>query len=261
MHLKNKLFFFAFLIFILSGCTAKPDAEKETLMISAASSLSGVLEELTASFEKDNPNVSIVANFGSSSKLRNQIENGAPADVFLSASTEDVTVLADKGLVSETSIASFAGNRLLLAMSTEIDDQQDIQEVLLSINKGPFAIAEPDSVPLGAYTKRALETMETWDRLTGKMIYAKDARQVVTYLESGNAQAGIIYASDAKLSEKVEQMTLLPIESEDIIYPAALIASSQQQQMAEEFLTYILSEEGQKIIEKFGFLSVKDVQS
>lgn len=260
MHLKNKLLFFAFLIFILSGCTAKPDTDKEILMISAASSLSGVMEELAASFEKDNPNARIVANFGSSSKLRNQIENGAPADVFLSASTEDVTMLADKGLVNKASIAPFAGNHLLLATSTEIDDQQDVEEVL-SVLKGPFAIAEPDSVPLGAYTKRALETMGMWDSLTGNMIFAKDARQVVTYLDSGNAQAGIIYASDANLSEKVGQMTLLSIESEDIIYPAAIISRTEQQQIAEEFMTYILSEEGQRIIEKFGFLPAEGAES
>lgn len=259
MQLKNKLLFFAFLIFILSGCTTKPDAGKEILMVSAASSLSGVMEDLAAGFEKDNPDVEIVANFGSSSKLRSQIENGAPADVFLSASTQDVAILSENGLVNKASIAQFAGNHLLLATAAEIDDQTGVLEVLASI-QDTFAIAEPDSVPLGAYTKKALETLGTWDSLTGKMIYAKDARQVVTYLESGNAKAGIIYASDASLSQKVEQMSLMPIESEDIVYPAAIIANSGQQQIAEEFMTYILSEEGQTTIEKFGFLSAKGVQ-
>lgn len=259
MRLKNKLLLGAFSALVLSGCAANPAAQQETLMVSAASSLSGVMEELTAGFNEGHPEIGIVANYGSSSKLRNQIENGAPADVFLSASDRDMEILADKGLADEESVSPFAGNGLLLAASSGFGEGNDVQAFLTSFSD-TLAIADPASVPLGGYTKGALERMGSWRSLEGKMIYAKDARQVVTYLESGNAQAGIIYASDAELSGKVADMSMAPIQSEEIIYPAAIIADSGQRQNAEKFMTYILSAEGQEIIEKFGFLPIEGKQ-
>lgn len=259
MRSKNKMIFLAFLVISLGGCAANPTGNEETLMVSAASSLSGVMEELAAEFKEDNPNIGIVANYGSSSKLRNQIENGAPSDVFLSASDNDMKILENANLVKEKSVAQFAGNNLLLATASEIGEEKDVQAILSSV-KGTLAIAEPASVPLGGYTKQALEEMGIWQSLEGKMIYAKDARQVVTYLESGNAQAGIIYASDAELSGTVKQMSKMPIKSDKITYPAAIIENSSQQQNAEKFMLYILSEEGQKIIEKFGFLPAEGLQ-
>lgn len=259
MQSKNKMLFLAFSAFFLGSCSATPAAEEETLMVSAASSLSNVMDQLTAEFEKDNPGIEIIANYGSSSKLRNQIENGAPADVFLSASGNDMEILVDKDLAEEESVSPFAGNSLVLAMQSEILEGADVEAVFSAID-GTLAIAEPDSVPLGDYTKQALEAIGIWQSLNGKMIYAKDARQVVTYLESGNAQAGIIYESDAALSETMEEMSKMPIESAEIIYPAAIVAGSPQQQNAEKFMSYILSEEGQKIIKKFGFLPVKGMQ-
>ncbi|HSP21915.1 MAG TPA: molybdate ABC transporter substrate-binding protein [Planococcus sp. (in: firmicutes)] len=259
MQSKKKFIYTAFLAFVLGGCAASPAANEETLMVSAASSLSGVMEELTAGFERDNPDIEIVVNYGSSSKLRSQIENGAPADVFMSASDNDMEILVDKGLADEESVSMFAGNGLVLAASSEIVEGADVQAVLSRV-KGTLAIADPASVPLGGYTKQALETMEIWQSLEGKTIYAKDARQVVTYLESGNAQAGIIYVSDADLSAKVAEMSKMPIESAEIIYPAAIITDSRQQENAEKFMLYILSQEGQKIIEEFGFLPQEGMQ-
>lgn len=259
MRLKNRMMVLIFAVFVLSGCTASQTEKGDPLMVSAASSLSGVLEELTDGFEKVYPDIGIVANYGSSSKLRNQIENGAPADVFLSASTDDVEKLVDKGLAVQKSVTPFAGNALVLAASSKISDKTGAQAILSS-SKSTLAIAEPASVPLGGYTKRALEVMEIWESLKGKMIYAKDARQVVTYLESGNAQAGIMYASDAEVSEKVKGMSLMALESEKIIYPAAILSNSRQQQNAEKFMKFILSEEGQRIIENFGFLPTEGMQ-
>ncbi|HSJ37431.1 MAG TPA: molybdate ABC transporter substrate-binding protein [Planococcus sp. (in: firmicutes)] len=256
MQLKINMFLGAFVALTLSGCAANSAAEDDTLRVATASSLSGVMEELASGFKRENPEVEIVANYGSSSKLRNQIENGAPAALFLSASDLDMEILVDKGLVDEKSVLAFAGNGLLLATSAEIAEGADVQAVLSSV-EGTFAIADPASVPLGGYTKGALEAMGVWESVEGKAIYAKDARQVVTYLESGNAEAGIIYASDAELSEEVAEMSMLPIHSAEISYPAAILADSQQQQLAEEFLSYLLSEEGQGIIEEFGFLPIE----
>lgn len=244
---------------ILSGCAANPAAQQETLLVSGASSLSGVMEELAAGFKGSHPDIEIIGNYGSSSKLRNQIENGAPADVFLSASTEDMETLVNKGLVVADSVSPFAGNSLLVAAAYDFEEGGNVETLFASI-EGMVAIAEPDSVPLGGFAKRSLEAMGLWQALDGKLIYAKDARQVVTYLESGNAKAGIIYASDVHLSAEVADMDMLPIESEEIIYPAAVVSDSSQQQAAEQFLAFVLSDEGQQIIEDFGFLPAEGLQ-
>lgn len=258
MRVENKLFLGALAAFVLGGCTANSSGEDETLRVSAASSLSGVMEELTTGFKLNHPELNIVVNYGSSGKLRNQIENGAPADVLLSASNRDMEILVDKGFVDERNVSQFAGNGLLVATSGEMAEGADVIAVLTAV-EGTLAIADPASVPLGAYTKEALEAMGIWQSLEGEMIYAKDARQVVTYLESGNAEAGIIYASDAELSEELAGMSMMPIESAEIIYPAAMIKDSQQQQHAEGFMSYILSEEAQEVIEKYGFLPLESL--
>ncbi|WP_416144707.1 molybdate ABC transporter substrate-binding protein [Planococcus koreensis] len=259
MRLKNKFMLLALSSFFVAACAAEPAAKEETLMVSAASSLSGAMDELASGFEQDNPGIAIVTNLGSSSKLRSQIENGAPADVFLSASAEDVELLVEDGLADVKSVSPFAGNQLVLASSSEIGEAPDVKSMLASFD-GTFAIAEPASVPLGGYTKKALEAIGMWQPLEGQLIYAKDARQVVTYLESGNANAGVIYASDAALSETVKDMDKMPLESVKINYPAALLSNSEQPDHAGKFLAYLLSEEGQAIIEEYGFLTAERLQ-
>lgn len=259
MRLKNKFMLLALSSFFMAACSAQPAAEEETLMVSAASSLSGAMDELAAGFEQHNPGIAIVTNLGSSSKLRSQIENGAPADVFLSASTEDMELLVEDGLADAQSVSPFAGNQLMLASSSDNGDAADVKSALASFG-GTFAIAEPASVPLGGYTKKALEALGMWQPLEGQLIYAKDARQVVTYLESGNANAGIIYASDAALSETVNDMDKMPLESAKINYPSAILSNSEKPEHAEKFLAYLLSEEGQAIIADFGFLTAEELQ-
>lgn len=259
MRIKNGVLLGALAAVLLSGCAGNPEAQQEKLMVSAASSLSGVMDELAAGFNEDNPELEIVANYGSSSKLRNQIENGAPADVFLSASAEDMETLVAKGLAKKDSVIPFAGNSLLLAAASGFDEGADLEMILSSVD-GTVAIAEPDSVPLGGYTKNALEALGLWQLLEGEMIYAKDARQVVTYLESGNAKAGIIYASDVQLSAEVADMSMMPLAGKEIIYPAAVVAESTHQQAAEQFLAFVLSDEGQRIIADFGFLPAEGLQ-
>ncbi len=243
------------IIFLLSGCgslSAKQDSE---LLVSTASSLTEVMKQMEEEFHQVEPDIELSFNYGSSSKLRSQIEQGAPADLFLSASEKDMELLESQELVDSKSKAFFAENRLVLASLEEFPATADFAEVVMN-SEETIAVGEPDSVPLGNYTKQALESQGLWQPLEGRLIYAKDARQVVTYIESGNAELGIIYSSDAAISREITGTLEMPGQGDPVVYPGAVVAASEKQQAAEAFLEFVAGPEGQAILKQYGFLPV-----
>ncbi len=238
---------------LLSGCTSSL-AKKEELFVSAASSLTEVMKKMEEEFLKVEPDIEMTFNYGSSSKLRSQIEQGAPADLFLSASQKDMELLESKQLINADSVKPFAENQLVLASVEEFPTSADFSELLMNL-EGTIAIGEPDSVPLGAYSKSALENLNLWQLLDGRLIYAKDARQVVTYVESGNAELGIMYSSDAVISREIAGTLEIPGQAEPIIYPGAVLADSKNQDAAKAFMDFVTGSQGQAILEEYGFLS------
>lgn len=241
------------LALLMSGCS-NTSANDEKLLVSAASSLTDVLKEMELQFHEIEPNIELTFNYGSSSKLRSQIEQGAPADLFLSASETDMELLESQQLIDEDSIKPFAENQLVLASLEEFPETTDFQELVLNTEE-KIAIGEPDSVPLGAYSKKALENENLWNSLSARLIYAKDARQVVTYVESGNAELGIIYSSDAVISREISGTLEVPGQTDPIIYPGAVVADSANQPAATAFLEFVTSSKGQAILKEYGFMS------
>ncbi|TWT01783.1 molybdate ABC transporter substrate-binding protein [Planomicrobium sp. CPCC 101079] len=250
--MKKLLVLIMLIVFLLGACS-KPEAGNEhKLLISAASSLSGVMEKAASEFRKTGQAVELSFNYGSSSKLRTQIEQGAPVDLFLSASEDDMELLKGQRLIQADSIVPFAKNRLVLASSADLTGERDFEALLKDAET--IAVGEPESVPLGRYTKEVLEDLELWDPLDGKLVYAKDARQVLTYVESGNASLGIVYASDAATSKKITGMAEFPESREPVVYPGAIASDSKNQEAAEAFLNFLAGPEGQKLFEEFGFI-------
>ena len=244
------------LMLVVLGACGKPSIHNDSeLLISTASSLKEAMLAIEVEFGKVQPNTKLTFNFGSSGKLRSQIQQGAPADVFLSASVIDMDVLANEGLIIKETVMPFAENRLVLA-SLNHAESNDFTQLLMSTHE-TIAIGEPESVPLGAYTKQALNNLGLWEALKGKMIYAKDARQVLTYVESGNAGLGIIYFSDTKVSPNIKIISELPGGQHPIIYPAGIAEESKNREVAEAFLTFLTGKDGQKILEQYGFITVK----
>ncbi|WP_019415045.1 molybdate ABC transporter substrate-binding protein [Paenisporosarcina sp. TG20] len=244
------------LMLAVLGACGKPSTDSDSeLVISTASSLKEAMLAIEVEFGKVQPNTKLMFNFASSGKLRSQIHQGAPVDVFLSASLKDMHVLSDDGLIIQETVVPFAENRLVLA-SLNHAESNDFSQLLLSTHE-TIAIGEPESVPLGEYTKQALDSLALWEALKGKMIYAKDARQVLTYIESGNAGLGIIYFSDTKVSQNIKIISELPKSKLPIIYPAGIAGKSQNREVAEAFLTFLTGKEGQKILEQYGFIKVK----
>ncbi|MCH4825316.1 MAG: molybdate ABC transporter substrate-binding protein [Planococcus sp. (in: firmicutes)] len=242
------------LALLMSGCS-NTSANDEKLLVSAASSLTDVMKEMELQFHEIEPNIELTFNYGSSSKLRSQIEQGAPADLFLSASEIDMELLESQQLIDVDSIKPFAENQLVLASLEEFPETTDFQELVLNTDE-KIAIGEPDSVPLGAYSKKALENENLWDSLSNRLIYAKDARQVVTYVESGNAELGIIYSSDAVISREISGTLEVPGQTDPIIYPGAVVTDSENQSAATAFLEFVTSSKGQAILKEYGFMPI-----
>ncbi|WP_308638333.1 molybdate ABC transporter substrate-binding protein [Paenibacillus silvisoli] len=237
------------------GGNNQPQADKQTeLTVSAAASLKDALTALKSSYEEQNKNIRITFNFGSSGTLQKQIEQGAPVDLYVSAAQKQMDALHEKGLVGESPI--LLRNELVLivpkdnttAVPTDLSALQDA-------DYGKIAIGEPDSVPVGAYIEQSLTAAGLWDILKPKLIYAKDVRQVLSYVETGNVDAGFVYATDAKTSSGVNTAFTIAEEThKPIVYPAAVIQGSEHEKQAEELLAYLQSAEAAPTWTSYGFL-------
>ncbi|PIC82722.1 molybdate ABC transporter substrate-binding protein [Sporosarcina sp. P1] len=256
--------FFVLLAVFLVGCsdmneTGNTEAlDQETpkveLIISAAASLTDALEELKRSFEEAHEGISVIYNFGSSGKLATSIENGAPSDVFLSASSKDMNDMEDKELLVNESRKNFAENALVLIAHNDSDSAISSFEDLDPAIIDHLAVGEPESVPVGRYTKETFESLDLWEPLQDKLVLGSDVRQVLTHVEMGNVEYGIVYSSDAFISDDVK--TLAEAEAdwhEPIVYPGAVVAESKHQEAAQQFLDYLTGDEGKKTLQKFGF--------
>lgn len=217
----------------------------------AAASLTDALEEMKPVYEEEH-NVKLVINYGSSGKLREQITQGAPADLFLSASSSDMDQLIEKSEVDKSS--NLLMNRLVLIATPEVAD--GLQEVndLTNDQLQKISIGQPESVPAGRYSKQALESLGLWDELEDRLIYGSDVRQVLTYVETGNADAGLVYETDAKTSSSIEFIEIIPEDTHDPIqYPIGLLKEAASQDMAVEFYEYLQTEEALNVFESYGF--------
>ncbi|WP_397370942.1 molybdate ABC transporter substrate-binding protein [Paenibacillus anseongensis] len=236
------------------AATASTPAEKVELTISAAASLTDALKEIQTSYEVKNKQIKLNYNFGASGALQQQIEQGAPADVFLSAATKNMKALVDKQLIDAAQQKNLLINELVLVVPA--DGKVAVQKVedLTSEGVKHVAIGEPQTVPAGSYAKEALTQTKLWDGLQAKIVQGKDVRQVLTYVESGNAEAGFVYKTDALTSQKVkvalsvDSKTYTPIE-----YPAGIVKATKHSKEAADFYAYLQTKEAQDVFVKYGF--------
>lgn len=263
----NQLFYlFMLVLLIVSGCSTNDKAkepekqeqkqevvEKEVeLTVSAAASLQDALNEITENFTKDHPNVKINYNFGASGALQQQISQGAPVDLFFSAAEDKFDLLVEEGMIEKEKGIDLVGNEIVLVVPKESDLGIKTFEDLTKGNK--ISIGTPESVPAGKYAKETLEKLNIWNAIEGKVVYAKDVRQVLTYVETNNVDAGIVYKTDALISPKVEIVATADEDSHaPIIYPLGVIKDSSHAKEAELFYKYIQNETSMKILEKYGF--------
>lgn len=243
---------------ILAGCGGKSDSGSPTarteLLVSAAASLTDSLNEIRILFEKEHPDIRLTYNFASSGTLQRQIEQGAPADLFLSAGEKQLKALVDKRLIDESQHKGLLWNELVIVVSG--DKREPIRSVadLVESEFGKIAIGEPSSVPAGEYTKETLEYYGVWGDLLPKLVYAKDVRQVLTYVETGNADAGFVYRTDAEASNQVRVASVIDsVSHRTIEYPVGIVKATRHPREAREFYEFLQGDRALGIFEKYGF--------
>lgn len=222
--------------------------------VSAAASLTDVLQEIAPAYEKQSGD-GIIFNFGSSSMLARQIDEGAPADLFISADELKMDQLQQRGLIVKKSRRSILSNTLVIIVPG--DSRLKITSPMDLADDGirNVAVAEPQSVPAGIYAKQYLRKLRVWDRITYKVIPLDNVRAALAAVESGNAETGIVYKTDALSSRAVRIAYEVPrSEGPAISYPAAVVAESSQQAAAQRFLDYLQSPPAQALFRKYGFL-------
>ncbi|WP_370224155.1 molybdate ABC transporter substrate-binding protein [Cytobacillus sp.] len=268
MKKQYLLFSLIVLFLLLAGCSNSDQSkntgkekqeetgEKVELTISAAASLQDALTDIEASFEKEHPNMLVNFNFGASGSLQQQISQGAPADLFFSAAEDKFDKLVRDGLIEEKNGIDLVGNELVLVVPKEsakgIKSFNDLTEA------DRLSIGTPESVPAGKYAKESLENMGIWKSLEEKVVYAKDVRQVLTYVETNNVDAGIVYKTDALISEKVNIVDTADENTHDaIIYPLGVVKDTRHPEEAKLFYDYLQNENSMSIFEKYGFKGLK----
>ncbi|WP_449539338.1 molybdate ABC transporter substrate-binding protein [Ferdinandcohnia sp. Marseille-Q9671] len=245
------------LIFFLSGCGTSPENnDKEDLTVSAAASMQNALQEIKDSFEKQYPTIRIDFNFGASGALAQQISQGAPVDLFLSASLEKFDALVDEGFVHEEYQRNLIGNEIVVIVPrTSERNITSMEEMKTKAER--ISIGIPESVPVGKYAKETLVNQGVWHEVENKIIYAKDVRQVLTYVETGNVDAGIVYQTDAKLSDQIKIVDRIESSLHSaVIYPIGIMKSSKHISEAKLFYEYLSSDEAVTVFEEYGFKRV-----
>lgn len=222
-----------------------------TVQLFGAASTATALDEIAVAF-CDAEDVQVSINCAGSSTLARQIENGAGADVFLSANESWVDYLEDRGLVAQR--RNLLGNRLVVVVPSHSEVRIARLEDLLGEAVDRLALADPDAVPAGIYAKEALTKLGLWEQLRQKVVSGADVRRALLFVETGNAQAGIVYSTDAAISDSVEvAVEIDPGLCRPIRYPLALLAAASEKSAAVALFQYLGSPKAAEVFEKYGF--------
>lgn len=235
---------------------AAPQKNHTELIISAAASLKDAMTDIQSTYEKEHPEVTLKMNYGSSGALAQQISQGAPADLFFSADEKHFNQLVTAGNIAKKDGVQLLGNKLVLIVpkneQSGVTKFQDLSKK--DVNK--LSIGTPETVPAGKYAKESLTKIGIWKNIEAKIVYAKDVRQVLSYVETGNVNAGIVYKTDALISNKVKVVATANANTHTpIIYPVGVIKDSKQYKAAKDFYHYLQSEEALKVFKKYGFIT------
>ena len=269
--MKRFVIFGWWILLVLTACTAAPTASPatpaaptaqapRTLTVFAAASLTGAFGDLGKDFEAANPGVTVVFNFAGSQALRTQIEQGASADLFASADHKNMDTMVSENLIAGGKYQDFANNRLVVILPPKnLANIQTLQDLARPGIKLDLADA---SVPAGNYARQALTNLSK-DSTYGSDYSTKvlanvvsnetDVKQVVSKVDLGEADAGIVYVTDARAASDLK--TIAIPDSFNVIakYPIAVLAKSPNADLAGAFIAYVLSADGQAVLQKWSF--------
>lgn len=233
------------------GCAP---TESVTLNVSAAASMTDALAEVDDLYIQEKGNATIMENFASSGTLQTQIENGAPADVFISAASKQMNALDEKGLILTDTRKDLLNNKVVLIVPKDSALAINDFSGLVKDDVKKIALGDPEFVPAGTYGKQALELLGIYDRVEPKLILGSDVRQVLNYVETGNVDAGIVYSTDAAISTSSKIVANAPDEiNAKIVYPIAVVKASTNVKAANDYIDFLFGDGAGEIFEKYGF--------
>jgi molybdate transport system substrate-binding protein len=224
------------------------------LTVFAAASLTDSLKHIAADYQKQTGH-SIVFNFEASSVLARQIEEGAPADIFFSADETQMDKLAEKGLIDPATRVDRLGNTLVVVVPADSKLKIHSASDLTGADVKHIALGDPKAVPAGVYTREWLEKLQLWDAVQPKVVPMENVRAALAAVASGNAEAGVVYKTDAAISKNVKiAYEVSAADGPDIRYPMAMVKASEHPEEAKKFLKYLDSSEAGRNFKKFGFM-------
>lgn len=235
--------------------TTEEAAGEVEILIAAAASLKNAYEEkLIPMYQEQNPGVTVKGTYDSSGKLQAQIEEGLEADVFMAAAVRQMTALNDGGFIADDTIVKLLENKIVLIVPAGSEDGfaafEDIEKA------DTIALGDPASVPAGQYAEEALTNLGLWDVIQDKVSYGTNVTEVLNQVAAASADAGIVYATDAAgMADQVTVVAEAPKDSleERVIYPAAVIKDTANEDVAKSFVEFLQSKEAMEVFESYGF--------
>lgn len=228
----------------------------EEIRISAAASLTDAMNELNALWQKQHPDQQIKISFAGSSTLAKQIEHGAPADIFISADKDWADYLEERKLLDATSRIDLLKNALVVITPANRDTQitMDSQFDPSPLLKGRLCTGDTASVPVGKYAKQALEHYGWWDAVKRSLVETEDVRTALAFVERGECVLGIVYRTDALITDKVKIIGTFANESHPaIVYPGALTQKANTS--ARQFWLFLQSPTATEVFSRYGFIT------
>lgn len=227
----------------------------EDVGVFAAASATNALNDIAELYAAKSK-TKIVPSYAASSALAKQIENGAPANVFLSADEKWMDYLGERKLIVADSRINLLGNRLVLVAPADSTISLNIAPgfaLAKALGEGRLAVGDPAHVPIGLYAKSALEKLGVWSEVEGKIAAADSVRTALAFVERGETPLGIVYATDAALSKKVKVVATFPEDSHPpVVYPAAIVAGKDTAE-ARDYFAFLKSDEAKAVFKKYGF--------
>ena len=228
----------------------------QSIVVSAASSLTNAFTEIGPLFEAQHVGVHIRFNFAGSGTLVQQISNGAPADVLATADVESMNRAQDAKLIDTPTRVNFAENQLVLITPARSRLNLTSLNDLKKSNVTRIAIGNPSTVPAGLYAKKSLKASQLWPTLLPKLILAQNVRQATSYISQNEVDAGFVYLTDAMAAGKTVNVALIVKTPDAIFYPVARVLNSSQPDIAEKFIQFLKSDVAQAVLTQNGFKSI-----
>ncbi len=242
------------LVILVAAMLLIANARAEQLTVLAASSLTDAMKEIAPLYQKETGN-EMRLSFGASSMLERQIEEGAPADVFLSADELKMDALEKAGLLVPGTRRTLLGNTLVIVIPSDSSLQIHSAADLANNNEiRRIAISQPSAVPVGVYSKEYLTKLGLWEKVESKVVPTENVRASLAAVESGNVQAGFVYKTDVLISDKVKSALEIPAtEGPKIRYPVAALKGTHDLEAAKKLVDYLRSEAALNVFKKYGF--------